>query len=106
MKVYSGQTYVGKGPDGLEGGLNAGKYIGIIKNSKATDTRDLQQLFEMGAFVLAGHGIRSTSLSFAFILSSTKKGPASAEPLNFSETGPIRQLLLLQEPLPCYSGSP
>ncbi len=51
-----------EGPQGFEGGMNARKYIGITKTSKATATRDMQQLLEMGAFILAGKGGgRSTS---------------------------------------------
>jgi len=51
-----------EGPTGFEGGMNARKYIGITKTSKATATRDLQQLLDIGAFVLAGNaGGRSTS---------------------------------------------
>lgn len=51
-----------EGPKGFEGGMNARKYIGVTKTSKATATRDMQQLLEMGAFVQAGKtGGRSTS---------------------------------------------
>lgn len=51
-----------EGPKGFEGGMNARKYIGITKTSKATATRDMQQLVEMGAFKLASEaGGRSTS---------------------------------------------
>jgi Fic family protein len=51
-----------EGPKGFEGGMNARKYIGITKTSKATATRDMQQLLEIGAFVPAGKaGGRSTS---------------------------------------------
>lgn len=51
-----------EGPEGFEGGMNARKYIGITKTSKATATRDMQELLEIGAFVLAGKGGgRSTS---------------------------------------------
>lgn len=51
-----------EGPNGFKGGMNASKYIGITKTSKATATRDMQQLLEIGAFVLAGKaGGRSTS---------------------------------------------
>jgi Fic family protein len=51
-----------EGTKGFEGGMNARKYIGITKISKATATRDMQQLLEMGAFVPAGNtGGRSTS---------------------------------------------
>ena len=51
-----------EGTKGFEGGMNAKKYIGITRTSKATATRDMQQLLEMGAFVLSGKaGGRSTS---------------------------------------------
>jgi len=51
-----------EGATGFEGGMNARKYIGITKTSKATATRDMQQLLEIGAFVFAGKaGGRSTS---------------------------------------------
>ncbi len=48
-----------EGPDGFEGGMNARKYIGITKVSKATATRDLQKLVEKGVFKIKGGG-RST----------------------------------------------
>jgi Fic family protein len=42
--------------------MNARKYIGITKTSKATATRDMQQLLELGAFIMCGKaGGRSTS---------------------------------------------
>jgi len=47
------------GPEGFEGGMSANKYISITGTSKATATRDLQLLVEMGVFVLEGGG-RST----------------------------------------------
>lgn len=51
-----------EGPKGFEGGMNARKYIGLTNTSKATATRDMQQLLESGAFMLAGTaGGRSTS---------------------------------------------
>jgi len=51
-----------EGAKGFEGGMNARKYIGITKTSKANATRDMQQLLEIGAFLLAGKaGKRSTS---------------------------------------------
>lgn len=51
-----------EGAKGFQGGMNARKYIGLTKASKATATRDLQQLLEMDAFLLAGKaGGRSTS---------------------------------------------
>ena len=49
-----------EGPDGFEGGMNAKKYRSIAKTSKATATRDLQQLVSLGAFIPYGGG-RSTS---------------------------------------------
>ena len=48
------------GPSGLEGGMTAKKYISIAKTSKATATRDLQQLVELGMLNLLGGG-RSVS---------------------------------------------
>ena len=48
-----------EGPAGFKGGMNAAKYIGITKTSKATATRDLQQLTEAKALLLTGGG-RST----------------------------------------------
>jgi Fic family protein len=50
-----------EGPDGFEGGMNARKYVSITKSSKATATRDLQRLMEIGAFKRLGEaGGRST----------------------------------------------
>lgn len=48
-----------EGPEGFEGGMNAKKYMAIAKTSKATATRDLQHLTEIGAFTVQGAG-RST----------------------------------------------
>ncbi len=48
-----------EGADGFEGGMSAQKYTSIAKTSKATATRDLQQLVEMGVFEPVGGG-RST----------------------------------------------
>lgn len=51
-----------EGPEGFEGGMNARKYMGITKTSKATATRDMQHLLEIDAFILSGKaGGRSTS---------------------------------------------
>ena len=51
-----------EGAKGFLGGMNASKYVGITKASKATATRDLQQLLTMEAFVHEGEaGGRSTS---------------------------------------------
>jgi Fic family protein len=55
------QRMLEEGPKGFEGGINAGKYSSITKASKATSTRDLQDLLKMGAIVLIGQaGGRST----------------------------------------------
>lgn len=43
-----------EGPEGFEGGMNARKYRGIAKVSKATATRDLQELVELGAIERIG----------------------------------------------------
>lgn len=48
-----------EGPAGFEGGMNARKYTGITGTSKATATRDLQDLVEKEIFSAAGGG-RST----------------------------------------------
>lgn len=48
-----------EGIKGFEGGMSAKKYISIAKTSKATATRDLQDLVEKGAFIPCGGG-RST----------------------------------------------
>ena len=42
------------GPEGFKGGLSAEKYIGIVKTSRATATRDLHDLVEKGALVKTG----------------------------------------------------
>ncbi len=48
-----------EGPSGFKGGMSAKKYIAITRSSKATATRDLQDLVEKGAFTVDGDG-RST----------------------------------------------
>jgi Fic family protein len=45
-----------EGPKGFDGGINAGKYGSLTKVSKATATRDLQHLLELGVFVPFGKG--------------------------------------------------
>ncbi len=50
-----------EGPSGFEGGMNATKYGSLTGASKATATRDLQDLLEIGAVVRLGEsGGRST----------------------------------------------
>lgn len=45
-----------KGAEGFEGGMTAKKYMGINKVSKATATRDLQQLHDLEVLVQEGAG--------------------------------------------------
>lgn len=45
-----------KGIEGFEGGMTAKKYIAITKTSKATATRDLQDLVSRGIFTALGGG--------------------------------------------------
>jgi Fic family protein len=44
------------GAEGFVGGMNARKYSAITGVSKATATRDLQQLAQLGAIVPIGNG--------------------------------------------------
>lgn len=44
------------GMEGFEGGISAKKYMAIADTSKATATRDLQELFAMHALVQRGNG--------------------------------------------------
>ena len=43
-----------EGPNGFRGGLSAENYLRITSTSRATATRDLQDLVEMGALVRSG----------------------------------------------------
>lgn len=43
-----------EGPDGFKGGLSAENYISITGTSRATATRDLQEMVEMGALTRTG----------------------------------------------------
>lgn len=52
-----------EGPDSFEGGINAKKYMSITSCSKATATRDLQDLKEIGAIDQMIGGGRSTRYS-------------------------------------------
>ncbi len=45
-----------QGVEGFEGGMSAKKYISITKTSKATATRDLQDLVEKKIFNSLGAG--------------------------------------------------
>ncbi|MFQ5544318.1 MAG: Fic family protein [Nitrospiria bacterium] len=48
-----------EGPKGFKGGMSTKKYVSITHTSKATATRDLQNLVEKGVFISSGRG-RST----------------------------------------------
>ncbi len=50
------QKMLEAGPVGFEGGMSAQKYIAITKTSKATATRDLQDLVVLGIFRADGGG--------------------------------------------------
>ncbi|MVN21741.1 Fic family protein [Mucilaginibacter arboris] len=54
-----------KGAEGFEGGMTAKKYMAITGASKATATRDLQYLYEIGALVVEGAG-RSVRYGLGF----------------------------------------
>lgn len=54
MKVA--QRMLKAGTKGFEGGMSAKKYMAITDTSKATATRDLQQLFAINAFKQIGSG--------------------------------------------------
>lgn len=43
-----------EGPEGFDGGLSADNYISITKTSRATATRDLSELVQLGALVKTG----------------------------------------------------
>lgn len=43
-----------EGPDGFKGGLSAENYIAITDTSRATATRDLQDLVQKGALTRRG----------------------------------------------------
>lgn len=45
-----------EGPKGFEGGMTAKKHMQIVQTSKATATRDLKLLAELGAFKVGGSG--------------------------------------------------
>ncbi len=53
------------GPEGFEGGMTARKYISITRTSKATATRDLQELVESGVMISEGAG-RSIHYALSF----------------------------------------
>jgi Fic family protein len=54
-----------EGINGFEGGMTAKKYMRIAQTSKATATRDMQNLKELGIFISFGEG-RSTAYKINF----------------------------------------
>lgn len=54
MKVI--KRMLDEGIKGFQGGMNARKYIGITQTSKASATRDLQDLVEKNVFIPSGGG--------------------------------------------------
>ena len=58
------------GPSGFEGGMSAKKYMAITGISKATATRDLQDLLTMGAVKQLGEG---RSIRYNIALASDPK---------------------------------
>lgn len=54
-----------EGPEGFEGGLSAENYISITKTSRATTTRDLQELVSFGILKKSGE-LRHARYSFVF----------------------------------------
>lgn len=52
------------GPEGFQGGMTPKKYISMVKTTKATATRDLQSLVQLGIFIAYGGG-RSTHYHLA-----------------------------------------
>ncbi len=65
------------GPQGFTGGMNARKYIALTGTSKATATRDLQQLTNLGALVPTGGG-RSTRYELGSIRKPLTLSPSQA----------------------------
>lgn len=59
-----------EGVDGFKGGLSADNYIGIAKTSRATATRDLSELVEMGAMQRNGQ-LRHTRYYLPFFEENT-----------------------------------
>jgi Fic family protein len=59
------QKMMEAGKAGFKGGMSAQKYMSIAKTSKATATRDLQHLLEMGVFHAEGGG---RSVRYALVL--------------------------------------
>ena len=65
MKVI--RRMLDEGPKGFKGGMSAKKYIAITRTSKATATRDLHYLSEIGALIQTGGG-RSTRYHLSLLV--------------------------------------
>jgi Fic family protein len=65
MKVI--RRMLDEGSKGFEGGMSAKKYIAITRTSKATATRDLHYLSEIGALIQKGGG-RSTRYHLSILV--------------------------------------
>jgi Fic family protein len=67
-----------EGPNGFQGGLSAEKYIAIAGTSRATATRDLLELVELGAVVKTGklrhtrYWLNMPDLAYSTVISLTK----------------------------------
>jgi len=72
-----------EGIDGFKGGLSADNYISISKTSRATATRDLQDLVEKGALTKTGSGTASLTAAG----SSQGNVSVDAGTLQFGQTG-------------------
>ena len=55
-----------EGPEGFQGGMTAKKYMAITQTSKATATRDLQNLNDQGVFKMIGGG-RNTAYQLTML---------------------------------------
>ena len=64
-----------EGYKGFEGGMTAKKYMRIAQISKATATRDLQKLHQMGVFTIYGNG-RNTSYQIQWKVINKPRGRA------------------------------
>lgn len=67
------------GPEGFTGGMSAKKYMAITRTSKATATRDLQQLTAIGALVANGQG-KSTSYNLPINDEKAPNPPTPRDP--------------------------
>lgn len=77
------QRMLEAGPGGFEGGMNARKYVSINRVSKATATRDLQQLVACGAFRPVGGG-RSARYELSLEHDASKPGVDPASKISLS----------------------